>query len=378
MFKNKKYLLGKAFTNVMDHAISGVTGDTGTEEENNPFSFQNLAQSPIFGGIPGPIGGPGTGPFYDYASDAYSPDAGAYQWTTDDQQQDNGFNIPTDVFPTSTSQQNSSSASGSLTGINWNQQTAAASQQSILNQIADMQNSIPQSIENSRRLANDYASWINNQIGSVIGNYDYAGANQPTRQQMDQSWAQAQRLPGMADAYAAELDRAARYAGRQALQNPAQYQGVLNGLARRGILNSSLAGNAMSGATRGLMQALAANAYQAAAQGQQARMNVPGIMAQIASGLGGVRNQMNAGEAQYGLSAATLAQQAMAAGKQAQLGAEQFATQSDLGYADSLRALAELSRLAAVGSYSKSSGSAYQEDPLAPYNLMVQMFGLMS
>ncbi len=63
---------------------------------------------------------------------------------------------------------------------------------------------------------------------------------------------------------------------------PEAFQGTLNQLAQRGMVNSTQGENAMSGAAKGIAKMIADQAFQSLLAGEQAKMQVPSILAQLA------------------------------------------------------------------------------------------------
>ncbi|MDQ6963945.1 MAG: hypothetical protein Q9M13_03385 [Mariprofundales bacterium] len=213
------------------------------------------------------------------------------------------FDIPTDMF--STSQSTSTSTSQSKQGIDWSGPVASGLVGPIAQQVGLLSSLYPEAQAT---------------IGGLISDT-------------------TQSMKGMASSYADQLNKAARYAMRQALQDPGMLQGLLNSLAARNVLGSSVASDALASATRSALQEASTKAYQAAAQGMEKQLDVDKYL----SGLGL--------EAQGLL--ADIAKVAPAA----------------------MSALAALDTVNT--STSQQAATSLTQDPLEPYKLMVQMFGLM-
>lgn len=168
------------------------------------------------------------------------------------------FDVPTDAYPSSTS--SSRSSSSSFSGIDWSRPIAAGLQEQILSQ--------------------------------------------------------AQQLPEMAEALPGRLDAYFRNLMQDALGRGA-FTGTLNTLAERGVLDSTVAGDALSKTASHAMQEIGEKAFQSELAGLRTQMEVPEMLA----------------------------------------------------------AIADLDRI----SQSSSSGSSHSSssNPLAPYQVMAQMLGLL-
>lgn len=135
------------------------------------------------------------------------------------------FNIPTDLFPTSSSNSASSSSNQSQSGINWERPVAAQMEQPIIT----------------------------------------AGQN----------------LPGVVNNMGQAIQGQYANAMRQAM-GPNQFQGTLNQLAQRGMLGSTEAGNALAGAQNKAAQDIANKGFESQLQQYAAQMSLPSILGNIA------------------------------------------------------------------------------------------------
>jgi|GEM_PF-3101908 len=94
----------------------------------------------------------------------------------------------------------------------------------------------------------------------------------------------AKRLPSVAKNIGQILQQRYSNLMRQALQ-PEAFQGTLNTLASKGLLNSSIAGTALGATAKGIATDIANKAYESALQSELAKMQVPSALADIV-GLG--------------------------------------------------------------------------------------------
>lgn len=134
--------------------------------------------------------------------------------------------IPMNLFPFSQSQNRSSSSSSSRSGINWDQEIAAGM--------------LPHLLE--------------------------TGGN----------------LPGVVDRMGQTLQDQYNNTMRRALQ-PDAFQGTLNQLANRGVLDSNIASDALASATKGISKNIADQGFNSQLAQQQAQMQVPSILANLAA-----------------------------------------------------------------------------------------------
>lgn len=135
------------------------------------------------------------------------------------------FNIPTNLFPTSTSTQKSGSSSSSWGGINW-----------------------------KSPFMKDLLPYLQDAPGKLIGAVDNMGQT-------------------LNDQYANLMRRGL---------GPEAYQGTLNQLAQKGMLNSSVAGDSMASATKGISKMIGDQAFDSMLGQYSAQMQVPSILAQLA------------------------------------------------------------------------------------------------
>lgn len=128
-----------------------------------------------------------------------------------------------DLFPTSQSSQSTSSSSRS--GINWN----SPFMQALLPQLNNSLNQLPSTLDNMQRTLQDQQTNL----------------------------------------------------ARQSL-GPQALQGTLNNLAANGMINSSVAGDALSKTASTIMQDVLNRGYESALAGQQARLALPSALAGVA------------------------------------------------------------------------------------------------
>ena len=135
------------------------------------------------------------------------------------------YNIPTNLYPTTSSNSSSSSSSYSHSGINWDNPLNKAVLPSLTNAATGLQ-----------------------------GKVDLMGTQ-------------------LRDMYANDMRRA---------MNPNNFQGVLNSLSNRGMLNSSVAENALSKAGNIAARSIADKAFDANIAQTQRQLEVPSILSGIA------------------------------------------------------------------------------------------------
>lgn len=277
------------------------------------------------------------------------------------------FHIPTTTYPTSTTK--SSSASTVQTGIDWSGQVASATIGPIKDQIDALTQMVPAAKATLMPQANAFSQQMGNMSQGLLDHLSSlsdqgVGAINSSIQTGQQGVAQAS---GLADA----LNRAAKYAIRQAVQSPAGLQGLLNSLGARNMLSSSVASDLISKLTGAGLQQASQAAYQAEGQGQQAIMEALNRLAQIqqgaAQGLAGIGQMRTTGTSAAG--------QLQAAGMQNQLAVQQLLGELSKIAPAALAQFAKLDKVARSSSASQSTGE--NTNPLAPYELMAQLFGLM-
>jgi hypothetical protein len=91
----------------------------------------------------------------------------------------------------------------------------------------------------------------------------------------------AKDLPGIASGMSGLLQGQYNSLMQQAM-GPQAFQGTLNQLAAKNMLNSSVASDAMSKTATPIAQSIANKGWESQLAGQQARMNVPSILGQLA------------------------------------------------------------------------------------------------
>ena len=156
---------------------------------------------------------------------------------------------------------------------------------------------------------------------------------------------------------------------------PQAFQGTLNQLAQRNMLNSSVAGNALAQTAVPIAQAVGNQGWQSALAGQQAQMQVPTSLAQLAQ-LGQESNNMSTGastssgqQQSTGTSQSTGTQQA-----QSNQGSESLNTNPLAAYQTMASFYPSiLQALGGVGRESDASQTSTSTNELSPYELMAQM-----
>ena len=94
-----------------------------------------------------------------------------------------------------------------------------------------------------------------------------------------QTW--AKKIPGIAQDMGQTLQDQYSSLMRGALQ-PQAFQGTLNQLANKGILNSSISSNALSDAALRIAQGIGKQGYTSAIQGIEQQLQIPGKLAELA------------------------------------------------------------------------------------------------
>ena len=252
------------------------------------------------------------------------------------------FNVPTSANPTSTS-----TSTGGSTSTGTNQATSA--QQSVgTNQAQSAQNSAGQSGVN----------WGNPLNTAILPS-------------LIQS---AQGLTGVANNMGQTVQDQYSSLMNQAM-GPQAFQGTLNELASRNMLNSSVAGNAMAQTAVPIAQAVGNQGFQSALAGQQAKMQVPTSLAQLAQ-LGQESTNQSTGaststgqQQSTGTSQSTGNQQSQSSQAANSLNTNPLAAYQTMAsfYPSILQALG------GVGSESASSQTSTSTNELSPYELMAQM-----
>ena len=93
-------------------------------------------------------------------------------------------------------------------------------------------------------------------------------------------------LPQQAQNFGTTLQNQYSNLMRQGL-GPQAFQGTLNQLANRGMLGSTEAGSAMSRTATDIMNTIGDRGYESQLQGLQQQMQLPGLLGQLASSIGG-------------------------------------------------------------------------------------------
>jgi len=91
----------------------------------------------------------------------------------------------------------------------------------------------------------------------------------------------AKNLPGLAENLGQTLQNQYQTLMRESLQ-PQAFQGILNQLASKGVLDSSVASNALSRTASDIAQRIGQQGYLSALKGIETKMNVPGMLGNLA------------------------------------------------------------------------------------------------
>ena len=89
-------------------------------------------------------------------------------------------------------------------------------------------------------------------------------------------------LPGLAASMGDTIQGQYSNLMRQGM-GPNAFTGTLNSLAGRGMLNSNIASNAIASTGQGIAQNIGNQAFNSMLAGQNAQMQVPGLLAQLAN-----------------------------------------------------------------------------------------------
>lgn len=252
------------------------------------------------------------------------------------------FTVPTTAIPTSTSASTGGSTSAG-------QQQATSGQQSTGAQQA-------QSLQSS--LGQTGINWNNPLVSGILPSLISSG----------------QALPGLAQNLGETVQGQYSNLMNQAL-GPQAFQGTLNELASRNMLNSSVAGNALAQTAFPIAQAVGNQGFQSALAGQQAQMQVPTSLAELAK-LGQESTQQATGtstsagtQQSTGTSQSTGSQQA-----QSQQAAESLNTNPLAAYQTMAQFYPSiLQALGGVGRESEAAQTSTSTNELSPYELMAQM-----
>lgn len=175
------------------------------------------------------------------------------------------LDIPTNVYPIRTESKK----------INWSGPAASLVKPKLSAAVSDLSGLYSKASSQMQGLLSE----LSGTIGSAYSD-------------LDESLSTARQGVGLADTLADTLNRSARYAARSAIQSPVGLQGVINDLARRGILHSSVASDAISGATRSALGDVSKLAYSAASEGATAKINALNALAQLAASAAGTRGAL--------------------------------------------------------------------------------------
>ena len=264
------------------------------------------------------------------------------------------FNVPATAAPTSTS---TSTGGSTSTGTN---QATSAQQSTGSNQAQSAQQA--QSLQNS--LGQTGINW-GNPVNSAI---------------LPQLISSAQALPGVANNMGQTVQDQYSSLMNQAM-GPQAFQGTLNELASRNMLNSSVAGNAMAQTAVPIAQAIGNQGWQSSLAGQQAQMQVPTSLAQLAQ-LGQESTNQSTGSSVSGGTSTSTGQQQSTGTSQSTGNQQSSSTQaSDSLNTNPLAAYQTMAQfypsilqaLGGVGRESDASQTSTSTNELSPYELMAQM-----
>jgi hypothetical protein len=277
------------------------------------------------------------------------------------------FNIPTTAVPTSTS---SSTGGSTSTGVNQatsaqqsaGQQQATSAQQSLGQQQAT---SAQQSLGQQQATSQQQAQSLQNSAGQ--SGIDWS--NPLTAAILPSLISSGQGLQGVANNVGQTVQDQYSNMMNQAM-GPQAFQGTLNELASRNMLNSSVAGNAMAQTAVPIAQAIGNQGFQSALAGQQAQMQVPTTLSQLAQ-LGQQSTQQSTGTSQStGGSQST--------GNQSSTGSSQSTgSQSSTGSSQSTGSQQSTGSSQSTGSQQSQSTQASESlntNPLAAYQAMAQFY----
>ena len=264
------------------------------------------------------------------------------------------FNVPTTVVPTSTS-----TSTGGSTSSGTNQ--ATSTQQSTgMNQAQSAQRA--QSLQNA--MGQTGINW-QNPLNTAI---------------LPSLISSAQALPGLAQNMGQTAQNQYSSLMNQAL-GPQAFQGTLNELASRNMLNSSVAGNAMAQMATPIAQAIGNQGFLSALAGQQAQMQVPTSLAQLAQLGQESTNQSTGSSTSSGESTSSGQQQSTGSSQSTGSQQAQSTQASDSLNTNPLAAYQTmasfypsiLQALGGVGRTQEATSSASTTNELSPYELMAQM-----
>jgi len=162
----------------------------------------------------------------------------------------------------------------------------------------------------------------------------------------------AQALPGLASSMGDTLTTGYSNMMQEALGSEGAFQGTLENLASRGMIDSTVASNALSSAASDIATPIANKAFEARQAQLGAQMGVPTQLAEMAA-LG-----QSSSEQAQGQSQSSAYQEDELAGTALQGGYN----------TDMMKALADL------GIISTSQATSYEEDPLAQYEVMAEYY----
>jgi len=223
----------------------------------------------------------------------------------------NIFEIPTNLYP----RRRSRSAALTTSGFNW--QGPAGGYLSRLLASTNPSALIP--VTESRSTSRSGINWSSPVASGLL----------------PQLLSTARQLPEIAENLGETLQGQYSNIMRQAL-SPEAFQGTLTTLANRGLLNSSIANEALANVASAIARNIANQAYTSALQAEMAKMKVPSLLGEL-----------------------------VALGRESTSGALSKST-------DPARLLSALARL---GERTRSwrESESFDENPLAPYQLMASM-----
>jgi hypothetical protein len=173
------------------------------------------------------------------------------------------------------------------------------------NRVAD-ENVTPYQAAQYTGLPYDQGNFLSNMPGDIQGPYTKSSGSQSSNSFSGIDWdrpvassllEQITQTAGGLQNKAQQLPDEIQKYYRELMQNalgPDAFQGTLNQLAGRGVLDSSVTSDAMSKAASNVMEDVGERAYQSGIEGLKAELDVPRILSQIA-GIDKIRRTQSSG-----------------------------------------------------------------------------------
>ena len=310
-------------------------------------------------------------------SSATSQSTSAFDWdspvgTTLSQllNQMGSFSVPTNLAPTSTA---SSASTGESTSLGTQQATSlqeALSQQQSTGQSLATSQQQAQSLQEAMGQAG--INWQNPLVSALLPSLISSGTG----------------LQGVADNMGTTLQDQYSALMRQSM-GPEAFQGTLNQLASKNMLNSSVAGNALSQTAFPLAQAIGNQAFQSQLAGQQAKLQIPQSLSDLAR-LGQESTNLSTWTSTSGGESKSTSEQQSTGGSSStgtsQSTGNQQSTSTQKATSESLNTnplaayetMAQfypsiLQALGGVGRESDATSTSSSTNELSPYELMAQL-----